>query len=90
MANKEEVFFAFSEWEKLFKQWHDNYEKYKYKKQLVISTHEYTSGYWIEKLGKKINPAIEYVYKGGEVFELEKRVREAVEGKPNYTGGLVI
>lgn len=86
----ENLQFPFKEWETVFKMWRNNYEDYKDTRQLVISTHWASEGYWIEPKGKEINPVTDFVYKEDEVFLLEERVHTSVIGKPNYNEGLIL
>lgn len=44
-----QMFFEFNQYNEAFSAWHENLPIYEDKMQMVISTHEYTSGYWIEK-----------------------------------------
>lgn len=64
-----------------FKDWKDAFACY-YEEQakdssvrMVISTHFYSSGYWVENNTAELNPETDYAYETlKEVKELEKRV----------------
>lgn len=76
-----QMFFEFNQYNEAFSAWHENLPIYEDKMQMVISTHEYTSGYWIEHAGKEYNPVTDYCYTGDEVIALEKRVRKEIENR---------
>lgn len=79
--------FAFKDWKEAFELW--RVESKTHKVQLVIATHWITSGYWIEDLGTYITET-DYLYKGDEVLELEKRLKEKLNGVENWNGGLIL
>jgi hypothetical protein len=64
--------FEFHQWKEVFKTWRENLAL-GYDMQLVISTHPYTSGYWIEYRGSEVTPG-DHVYTGKRVDALEKRI----------------
>jgi hypothetical protein len=67
--------FDFKYYKECFKEWRYIYRIYGDKVKFVISTHELTSGYWIENSDYDVlDNGTEIVYKGKEVDKLIKRV----------------
>ncbi len=77
--NKPDIFrpmyFRLNDWKQCFATWHTIAKQMPNHFQLILNTHPYTSGYYIEQLGNVINQLYDHVYIGNEVAELEKRVK---------------
>ena len=74
---------AFSTYENLIKEGYENL-------RLVISTHDYTSGYWVETTDKKLSNS-DFMYHGEEVFKLKERVMLATDNGLNVSRtGLIL
>lgn len=85
MSSSYNMYFEFREWKECFASWHKlNDRDY----QLVISTHPYTSGYYIEFLGKKLTPT-DICYVGKEVGALEKRIIKEHDHAKNMKRGVL-
>ena len=71
------IWFEFMDWKKCFQTWRSEEMIHGDNIQLVVSTHPYSSGYWIEKKGNKLSTK-DYCYIGKEVYDLEKRVIKGI------------
>lgn len=90
VVNDESVHFHFSDWEKLFAQWKLKKHIFSDTKQLVISTHWASEGYWIEPKSKEVNSLTDYVYTGEAVDALEDRVRKGIKEAGKFAPGLIL
>lgn len=68
-----QMYYEFRQWKECFATWRRNLPLYGNAMQLVISTHQYTSGYYIEERGKELTQT-DICYVGKEVDKLEKRI----------------
>lgn len=70
--------FEFRNWKQAKSQWIKNNNLYEGQIQFVISTHPYSSGYWIESLGKDLTHGDRVMKTNGSVMrffrELEKHI----------------
>lgn len=82
--------FEFKEWKDCFETWCGDEPVSSEQMQLVISTHPYTSGYYIEAKGTELTKG-DLCYTGKEIYELERRViaeialAEREERSPRFT-----
>lgn len=69
-----QMYFEFRHWKECFQKWKDIALVHGDENmQMVISTHPYTSGYYIEKFGTKLTDS-DICYTGKQVDKLEKRI----------------
>ncbi|CAG5001837.1 hypothetical protein DYBT9275_02751 [Dyadobacter sp. CECT 9275] len=54
MSSFGQIFFTTDKWKDAFQCWDDNQHLYEGKIQMVINTNFFTSGYWIEDIGKEL------------------------------------
>lgn len=80
--------YEFNQWEIVFKLWRGFTPEEKKSHQIVISTHHYTSGYWVEPIGTDLTNG-DYKYVGKEVDELMKRVETEIETAEKQERGVV-
>ena len=77
--NIDQLHFEFKDWKECFKSWKDNIKFYgEENMQLIISTHSFTSGYWIEARGKELTDS-DIIYVGKKVVDLENRFMKEIE-----------
>lgn len=75
--------FKLKDWQKAF----DCFDKWGADKvQLVLSTHPYTQGYWLEDRGVQVYDDLDFLYVGEEVYELRKRVEDALAKTIQHRG----
>lgn len=74
-----QLHFELSDFEEAFEAYKENQLLYGDDVVLVLSTHPYTEGYWIEKKPDSAQlPETDKMYVGDDVFALENRVKEAI------------
>lgn len=73
-----QMYFEFRHWKECFEAWHSAVPIYGDAIQLVVSTHHYTSGYYIEEKGKELT-AGDMCYTGKQVNAFEKRIIKEFE-----------
>lgn len=68
MGSFGQIFFPTDKWREAFKCWEENQHLYEGKIQMVVSTNFFTSGYWIEDIGKDLTH-------GDHVYNTDKKVQ---------------
>jgi len=71
-----QMHFEFKEWKDAFRFWDENKDLYDGKIRFIVSTHPYSSGYWIEDLQYELQGDCVVYATDSEVQDLRKRVRE--------------
>ncbi len=78
MKNKiEHLWFEFKDYQKVFDIWNTFSDLEKSERQLVISTHWASSGYWIEGKGTKLT-SDDFIYNIETVKDLSNRIEEEI------------
>lgn len=74
-----QIYFPTDKWKEAFQCWDDNQHLYEGKIQMVVSTKFFTSGYWIEDIGKDLTLGYLVYSSDKKVQALKARIESEIE-----------
>lgn len=86
MTSFGQIFFPTDKWKDAFRCWDDNQHLYEGKIQMVVSTNFFTSGYWIEDLGKDLTHGDTVYSSDKKVQALKARIEAEIHRAKNEGG----